>query len=195
MDAVACDGVVVAIAISEHVENAGVHSGDATLVTPPQDITPKALERIKAIVHAIGQELQVTGPFNLQLIAKVLGRAEPRWGALSTLQPQDVPHTVPSLQDDQLKVIECNVRVSRSFPFVSKTLGVDLVALASQVIMGEDVQPVGLMTGTGIVGVKVSWGQQRGGGCVGRLLTPCARRCRSSPSHGWRVLTLCWVWR
>lgn len=61
-------------------------------------------------------------------------------------------------QDDQLKVIECNVRVSRSFPFVSKTLGVDLVALASQVIMGEDVEPVGLMTGTGIVGVKVSKG-------------------------------------
>ncbi|NXE83919.1 PYR1 protein, partial [Cochlearius cochlearius] len=131
VDAVACDGVVVAIAISEHVENAGVHSGDATLVTPPQDITPKTLERIKAIVHAVGQELQVTGPFNLQLIAK----------------------------DDQLKVIECNVRVSRSFPFVSKTLGVDLVALASQVIMGEDVEPVGLMTGTGIVGVKVSGGQ------------------------------------
>lgn len=64
----------------------------------------------------------------------------------------------PLPQDDQLKVIECNVRVSRSFPFVSKTLGVDLVALASQVIMGEDVEPVGLMTGTGIVGVKVSRG-------------------------------------
>ncbi|XP_077148058.1 multifunctional protein CAD isoform X1 [Ranitomeya variabilis] len=127
VDAVACDGVVVAVAISEHVENAGVHSGDATLVTPPQDITPKTLERIKAIVHAVGLELQVTGPFNLQLIAK----------------------------DDQLKVIECNVRVSRSFPFVSKTLGVDLVALATQVIMGEEVEPVGLMAGTGIVGVKV----------------------------------------
>uniref|UniRef100_A0A670I5Y5 Carbamoyl-phosphate synthetase 2, aspartate transcarbamylase, and dihydroorotase n=1 Tax=Podarcis muralis TaxID=64176 RepID=A0A670I5Y5_PODMU len=122
VDAVACDGQVVAIAISEHVENAGVHSGDATLVTPPQDITPKTLERIKAIVHAIGQELQVTGPFNLQLIAK----------------------------HDQLKVIECNVRVSRSFPFVSKTLGVDLVALATQVIMGEEVEPVGLMAGTEI---------------------------------------------
>ncbi|XP_053565421.1 CAD protein isoform X2 [Bombina bombina] len=127
VDAVACDGVVVAIAISEHVENAGVHSGDATLVTPPQDITQKTLERIKAIVHSVGQELQVTGPFNLQLIAK----------------------------DDQLKVIECNVRVSRSFPFVSKTLGEDLVALATQVIMGEEVEPVGVMTGTGIVGVKV----------------------------------------
>uniref|UniRef100_W5NFZ0 Multifunctional protein CAD n=1 Tax=Lepisosteus oculatus TaxID=7918 RepID=W5NFZ0_LEPOC len=127
VDAVACDGVVIAIAISEHVENAGVHSGDATLVTPPQDINQKTMERIKAIVHAIGQELQVTGPFNLQLIAK----------------------------DDQLKVIECNVRVSRSFPFVSKTLGEDLVALATQVIMGEEVEPVGLMKGRGIVGVKV----------------------------------------
>ncbi|NXR36181.1 PYR1 protein, partial [Zosterops hypoxanthus] len=101
--------------------------GYPCVVRPSYDITPKTLERIKAIVHAIGQELQVTGPFNLQLIAK----------------------------DDQLKVIECNVRVSRSFPFVSKTLGVDLVALASQVIMGEEVEPVGLMTGTGIVGVKV----------------------------------------
>lgn len=76
MDAVACDGIVSAIAISEHVENAGVHSGDATLVTPPQDITPKTLERIKAIVHAVGQELQVTGPFNLQLIAKVISQQE-----------------------------------------------------------------------------------------------------------------------
>lgn len=59
-------------------------------------------------------------------------------------------------QDDQLKVIECNVRVSRSFPFVSKTLGVDLVALATRVIMGEEVEPVGLMKGVGIVGVKVT---------------------------------------
>ncbi|GCB80088.1 hypothetical protein scyTo_0016101, partial [Scyliorhinus torazame] len=127
VDAVACDGVVIAVAISEHVENAGVHSGDATLVTPPQDLNQKTTERIKSIVHAIGQELQATGPFNLQLIAK----------------------------DDQLKVIECNVRVSRSFPFVSKTLGVDMIALATQVIMGEEVEPVGLMTGSGVVGVKV----------------------------------------
>lgn len=64
-----------------------------------------------------------------------------------------VPCSVP--QDDQLKVIECNVRVSRSFPFVSKTLGVDLVAMATQAIMGEDVEPLGLMAGKGIVGVKV----------------------------------------
>uniref|UniRef100_A0A665WIT3 Multifunctional protein CAD n=1 Tax=Echeneis naucrates TaxID=173247 RepID=A0A665WIT3_ECHNA len=127
VDAVACEGVVMATAVSEHVENAGVHSGDATLVTPPQDLNQKTIDRIKMIVHAIGQELQVTGPFNLQLIAK----------------------------DDQLKVIECNVRVSRSFPFVSKTLGVDLVALATQAIMREDVEPVGLMRGKGVVGVKV----------------------------------------
>jgi len=59
-------------------------------------------------------------------------------------------------QDNQLKVIECNVRVSRSFPFVSKTLGVDLVAMATQVIMGQDVEPIGLMPGKGIVGVKVT---------------------------------------
>uniref|UniRef100_A0A8C4HQS3 Carbamoyl-phosphate synthetase 2, aspartate transcarbamylase, and dihydroorotase n=1 Tax=Dicentrarchus labrax TaxID=13489 RepID=A0A8C4HQS3_DICLA len=117
VDAVACDGVVMAIAVCEHVENAGVHSGDATLVTPPQDLNQKTMERIKMIVHAIGQELQVTGPFNLQLIAK----------------------------DDQLKVIECNVRVSRSFPFISKTLGVDMVALATQAIVGEDVEPLVLL--------------------------------------------------
>lgn len=84
MDAVACDGVVEAIAISEHVENAGVHSGDATLVTPPQDITAKTLERIKAIVHAVGQELQVTGPFNLQLIAKVIRPKEGTEGPCSS---------------------------------------------------------------------------------------------------------------
>lgn len=71
VDAVASDGVVMAIAVSEHVENAGVHSGDATLVTPPQDLNQKTMERIQVIVHAIAQELQVTGPFNLQLIAKV----------------------------------------------------------------------------------------------------------------------------
>lgn len=72
--------------------------------------------------------------------------ASPAWEGLTS-------SSLP--QDDQLKVIECNVRVSRSFPFVSKTLGVDLVALATRVIMGEEVEPVGLMTGSGVVGVKV----------------------------------------
>lgn len=94
-------------------------------------------------------------------------------------------------------MIECNVRVSRSFPFVSKTLGVDLVALASQVIMGEAVEPVGLMTGTGIVGVKVSGGPWGRAGVQGQAAPerPLAPRCPSSPSHAWRALMWCWVWR
>lgn len=71
VDAVACDGEVVCMAVSEHVENAGVHSGDATLVTPPQDLNDQTLIKIKAICCAIGRALEVTGPFNLQLIAKV----------------------------------------------------------------------------------------------------------------------------
>ena len=71
MDAVACDGEVVCMAVSEHVENAGVHSGDATLVTPPQDLNEETLAKIRLICCAIGRALEVTGPFNLQLIAKV----------------------------------------------------------------------------------------------------------------------------
>lgn len=71
VDAVAKDGVVVAMAVSEHVENAGVHSGDATLVTPAQDLNPETLTKIRAICQAIGQALLVSGPYNMQLIAKV----------------------------------------------------------------------------------------------------------------------------
>lgn len=71
MDCVARDGEVVCIAISEHIENAGVHSGDATLVTPPQDINSETLAKIKAIAYAVGRSLEVDGPFNMQLIAKV----------------------------------------------------------------------------------------------------------------------------
>nr|XP_018670940.1 CAD protein-like [Ciona intestinalis] len=138
VDAVACDGEVVVMAVSEHVENAGVHSGDATLVTPPQDLNNETLEKIHQIVRAIGRELEVNGPFNLQLIAK----------------------------ENQLKVIECNVRTSRSFPFVSKTLGCNLVAVATRAIMGQPLdikQPVGteqyksdiLLSGPK-VGVKVA---------------------------------------
>lgn len=92
MDAVACDGVVIAIAVSEHVENAGVHSGDATLVTPPQDLNQKTMERIKMIVHAIGQELQVTGPFNLQLIAKVTDSSSSGLDSIIYLLGLHLPH-------------------------------------------------------------------------------------------------------
>ncbi|KAK4875623.1 hypothetical protein RN001_012045 [Aquatica leii] len=127
VDAVACDGVILCMAVSEHVENAGVHSGDATLVTPPQDINPETLMKIKQITKAMAANLEVTGPFNMQLIAK----------------------------DNDLKVIECNVRVSRSFPFVSKTLDHDFVAMATRVIIGELEDPVDVLGGCGRVGVKV----------------------------------------
>ena len=109
VDAVARKGELICMAVSEHVENAGVHSGDATLVTPPQDLNKETLDQIKYIISAIGKELEVNGPFNMQLIAK----------------------------DNQLKVIECNLRVSRSFPFVSKTLGYDFVGAATRVIMDD----------------------------------------------------------
>ena len=71
VDAVACDGEVVVMAVSEHVENAGVHSGDATMVLPPQDLNEETLKKIRKICFDIGQALMVTGPFNMQLIAKV----------------------------------------------------------------------------------------------------------------------------
>ncbi|XP_052750577.1 CAD protein isoform X2 [Galleria mellonella] len=127
VDVVAADGIIYCMAISEHVENAGVHSGDATLVTPPQDINNETFDKIKEIASIIAETLDVTGPFNMQLIAK----------------------------DNDLKVIECNVRVSRSFPFVSKTLDHDFVAMATKLILNIPVEPVDVMTGCGKVGVKV----------------------------------------
>ncbi|KAK4231368.1 protein pyrABCN [Podospora fimiseda] len=107
MDAVAKDGKVVGHFISEHVENAGVHSGDATLVLPPQDLEKTTIQRIEEATRKIGDALNVTGPFNIQFIAK----------------------------DNEIKVIECNVRASRSFPFVSKVMGVDLIEMATKAIM------------------------------------------------------------
>lgn len=94
--------------ISEHVENAGVHSGDATLILPPQDLELTTIQRIEEATRKIGDALNVTGPFNIQFIAK----------------------------DNDIKVIECNVRASRSFPFVSKVMGVDLIEMATKAIMG-----------------------------------------------------------
>ncbi|XP_041563873.1 CAD protein isoform X2 [Drosophila elegans] len=127
VDAVAADGRILCMAVSEHVENAGVHSGDATLVTPPQDLNAETLEAIKRITCDLASVLDVTGPFNMQLIAK----------------------------NNELKVIECNVRVSRSFPFVSKTLDHDFVATATRAIVGLDVEPLDVLPGVGKVGVKV----------------------------------------
>lgn len=128
MDAVALDGKVVGHFISEHVENAGVHSGDATLICPPQDLEPTTIRRIEEATRKIGAALNVTGPFNIQFIAK----------------------------DNDIKVIECNVRASRSFPFVSKVMGVDLIEMATKAIMGQPFQeyPPSDLT-PGCVGVKV----------------------------------------
>lgn len=108
MDAVARDGTMIGHFISEHVENAGVHSGDATLILPPQDLDPETVRRIEDATTKIGNALNVTGPFNIQFIAK----------------------------DNEIKVIECNVRASRSFPFVSKVMGVDLIEMATKAILG-----------------------------------------------------------
>ena len=126
IDAVAKDGEILCMAISSHVENAGVHSGDATLITPPV-INEETMDKIKLISASIASALQVNGPFNLQLIAK----------------------------DNELKVIECNLRVSRSFPFVSKTLDHDFIATATQVAMGLSPAPVDCIMGVGRIGVKV----------------------------------------
>ncbi|KAI9278096.1 hypothetical protein BY458DRAFT_554103 [Sporodiniella umbellata] len=113
MDAVALDGKLIMHVVSEHVENAGVHSGDATLILPPQDLDPATIRKIEVATAKIGRALNITGPFNIQFIAK----------------------------DNEIKVIECNVRAARSFPFVSKVLGVDLIEMATTAMLGLPVLP------------------------------------------------------
>ncbi len=114
IDAVAREGEIMAYAISEHVEFAGVHSGDATMVFPPQKIYLETVRRIKHISREIARELNISGPFNMQFLAK----------------------------DNQIKVIECNLRASRSMPFVSKVLKVNLIDLATRIMLGEEVEPL-----------------------------------------------------
>src|SRR5256885_5580955 len=118
MDAVALDGKLVMHVISEHVENAGVHSGDATLVLPPQDLDPETVRKIELATQEIGNALNVTEPFNIQFIQK----------------------------NNDIKVIECNVRASRSFPFVSKVIGVDLIEMATMGMMGLPIEPYPAIT-------------------------------------------------
>lgn len=108
IDAVAREGDIIAYAISEHVEFAGVHSGDATMVFPAQKIYFETARRIKRISRQIARELNITGPFNIQFLAK----------------------------DNHIKVIECNLRASRSMPFVSKVLKTNLIELATKVMLG-----------------------------------------------------------
>ena len=107
-DGVAVDGDVRLAAVSEHIENAGVHSGDATLVLPAQDLTDVTIGKIKMTAGKIAKRLDITGPFNMQFIAK----------------------------DDKIKVIECNLRVSRSFPFASKVFDCNFIEYSTDLIMG-----------------------------------------------------------
>ena len=111
IDAVANNGELHCYAISEHIENAGVHSGDATMVLPPQRTYLETMRRIKIIAKKIAKSLKITGPFNIQFLAK----------------------------DNDVKVIECNLRASRSFPFVSKVFKLNFVDLATKIIMGKRV--------------------------------------------------------
>lgn len=111
-DAVAKNGEIICSAISEHVENAGVHSGDATLVLPPQRTYLETIRQIKKFSAAIAKSLNINGPFNIQFLAK----------------------------DNKVKVIECNLRASRSFPFVSKTLKKNFIEIATKVIIGKKVE-------------------------------------------------------
>ncbi|MBT7494633.1 MAG: carbamoyl-phosphate synthase large subunit, partial [Candidatus Peribacter sp.] len=108
-DGVAQNGELLIYAISEHVENAGVHSGDATIVLPPQRVNLETLRRVKAISKAIGKALNISGPYNIQFLAK----------------------------NNKLKVIECNLRASRSFPFASKVTGHNFITLATQALIGK----------------------------------------------------------
>jgi len=112
VDAIAKNGILVMHYVSEHVENAGVHSGDATLIHPPQDLDPETVRQIVDATAKIGSALNVTGPFNIQFIAK----------------------------NNEIKVIECNLRAARSFPFVSKTTGIDAIELATKVMLDIPVE-------------------------------------------------------
>uniref|UniRef100_A0A5F9C4G7 Carbamoyl-phosphate synthase [ammonia], mitochondrial n=1 Tax=Oryctolagus cuniculus TaxID=9986 RepID=A0A5F9C4G7_RABIT len=111
MDAVGKDGRVISHAISEHVEDAGVHSGDATLMLPTQTISQGAIEKVKDATRKIAKAFAISGPFNVQFLVK----------------------------GNDVLVIECNLRASRSFPFVSKTLGVDFIDVATKVMIGENI--------------------------------------------------------
>ena len=129
MDAVAQNGEIVAYAISEHIEFAGVHSGDATIQFPPQKLNVETVRRIKRISRQIAKELNISGPFNIQFLAR----------------------------ENDIKVIECNLRASRSFPFVSKVLKINFIELATKVMLGLPVEkPEKNLFDLDYVGIKAS---------------------------------------
>lgn len=129
MDAVAKDGEIIVYAISEHIEFAGVHSGDATIMFPPQKVYVETIRRIKKISRRIARELMINGPFNVQFLAK----------------------------DNDIKVIECNLRASRSFPFVSKVLKTNFIEYATKIMLGIEVtKPNKTLFDIDYIGVKAS---------------------------------------
>lgn len=129
MDAVAQHGEIMVYAISEHVEFAGVHSGDATIQFPPQKLYLETMRRIKRISRQIAKELDISGPFNIQFLAR----------------------------DNDIKVIECNLRASRSFPFVSKVLKINFIELATRIMLGQKVErPDKSLFDLDYVGIKAS---------------------------------------
>ncbi len=129
MDAVADKGEIIVYAISEHIEFAGVHSGDATIMFPPQKVYVETLRRIKKISRRIAEQLQISGPFNIQFLAK----------------------------DNDIKVIECNLRASRSLPFVSKVLKTNFIDYATRIMLGEKVEkPNKSLFDIDYIGVKAS---------------------------------------
>ena len=129
MDAVARNGEIIAYAISEHIEFAGVHSGDATIQFPPQKLYCETVRRIKRVSKKIAEELHISGPFNIQFLAR----------------------------ENDIKVIECNLRASRSFPFVSKVLKINLIELATKVMLGLPVEkPNKNLFDLDYVGIKAS---------------------------------------
>ncbi|MDE7154332.1 MAG: carbamoyl-phosphate synthase (glutamine-hydrolyzing) large subunit [Muribaculaceae bacterium] len=129
MDAVARDGEIIVYAISEHIEFAGVHSGDATICFPSQKLYVETVRRIKKISSQIARALKITGPFNIQFLAK----------------------------NNEIKVIECNLRASRSFPFVSKVLKINFIDIATKVMLGVNVEkPAKNVFDFDYVGIKAS---------------------------------------
>lgn len=129
MDAVAQDGEIKLYAISEHIEFAGVHSGDATIQFPPQKLYVETMRRIKKVSAQIAKALSISGPFNIQYLAK----------------------------NNDIKVIECNLRASRSFPFVSKVLKINFIDLATRVMLGQKVEkPSKTLFDLDYVGIKAS---------------------------------------
>ena len=145
MDAVAQNGEIMAYAISEHIEFAGVHSGDATIQFPPQKLYVETVRRIKRISRQIAKQLHINGPFNIQYMAR----------------------------DNDILVIECNLRASRSFPFVSKVLKLNFIDLATKIMLGVPVEKSNKnLFDLDYVGIKR----------------------HSSLSTVYRRLILCWEW-